>query len=48
MIKNRKRTREDVQRLQELRRSNAAQPMKNKSKYSRKLKHRSLLTFDHK
>ena len=40
MIKNRKRTREDVQRVQELRRSNAAQPMKNKSKYSRKLKHK--------
>jgi len=40
MIKNRKRTREDIQRVQELRRSNAAQPMKNKSKYSRKVKHR--------
>jgi len=46
MIKNRKRTREDIRRVQELRRSNAAQPMKNKSKYSRKLKHRSLLTSD--
>jgi hypothetical protein len=46
MIKNRKRTREDVQRIQELRRSNAAQPMKNKTKYSRKIKHRSLLTSD--
>jgi hypothetical protein len=46
MIKNRKRTREDIQRIQELRRSNAAQPMKNKSKYSRKIKHRSLLTSD--
>jgi hypothetical protein len=40
MIKNRKRTREDVQRVQELRRSNAATPMRNKSKYSRKVKHR--------
>ena len=40
MIKNRKRTREDIQRVQELRRSNAAQPMKNKTKYSRRVKHR--------
>lgn len=40
MIKNRKRTREDVQRVQELRRSNASSPMKNKTKYSRKDKHR--------
>ena len=46
MIKNRRRTREDIQRIQELRRSNAAQPMKNKSKYSRKIKHRSILTSD--
>jgi len=45
MIKNRKRTREDIQRLQELRRSNSATPHKNKSKYSRKNKHKSL-TFD--
>jgi hypothetical protein len=46
MIKNRKRTREDIQRVQELRRSNAAVPMRNKSKYTRKAKHRHL-TFDH-
>jgi hypothetical protein len=46
MIKNRKRTREDVQRIQELRRSNATTPMKNKAKYSRKPKHKHL-TFDY-
>jgi hypothetical protein len=46
MIKHRKRTREDIQRIQELRRSNAAMPMKNKTKYSRKPKHKNL-TFDY-
>jgi len=46
MIKNRKKSREDIQRMQDLRRSNAAMPHKNKSKYSRKMKHKSL-TFDH-
>jgi hypothetical protein len=46
MIRNRKRTREDIQRIQELRRSNAAMPMKNKTKYSRKAKHKNL-TFDY-
>lgn len=40
MIKHRKRTREDIQRIQELRRSNAAMPMRNKAKYTRKAKHR--------
>jgi len=40
MIKNRKRTREDMQRVQELRRSSASSPHKNKAKYSRKAKHR--------
>lgn len=40
MIKRRKRTREEVQYWQEVRRSNAATPHKNKSKYSRKAKHR--------
>jgi hypothetical protein len=40
MIKNRKRTREEVQYWQELRRSNAAQPHANKSKYTRKTKHK--------
>jgi hypothetical protein len=44
MIKNRKRTREDIQRVQELRRSNAARPMKNKSKYSRKVKYRGSIS----
>ena len=45
MIKNRKRTREEVQYWQDIRRSNASAPHKNKSKYSRKNKHKSL-TFD--
>lgn len=45
MIKTRKRTREEVQHWQELRRSNAAAPHKNKSKYTRKAKHKAL-TFD--
>ena len=45
MIKKRKRTREEVQYWQDLRKSNAAQPHKNKTKYSRKRKHKSL-TFD--
>jgi hypothetical protein len=46
MIKRRKRTREEIAYWQDLRRSNAAQPHKNKAKYSRKAKHKSL-TFDH-
>lgn len=46
MIKNRKRTREEVQYWQDLRRSSASSPHKNKKKYSRKDKHKSL-TFDH-
>ena len=29
-----------VKRIQELRRSNAAQPIRNKKKYNRKLKHK--------
>ena len=45
MIKRRKRTREEVQYWQELRRSNAATPHRNKAKYSRKPKHKHL-TFD--
>ena len=40
MIKTRKKTREEIQVLQDLRRSNAATPHKNKSKYSRKMKHK--------
>jgi hypothetical protein len=30
-----------VQRIQELRRSNAAQPIRNKKKYTRKIKHKN-------
>lgn len=40
MIKNRKRTRDEIQRTLELRRSNIATPHRNKAKYSRKPKHR--------
>lgn len=40
MIKRRKRTREEVQYWQDIRRSSAAAPHKNKAKYSRKPKHR--------
>jgi hypothetical protein len=32
---------EKVKRIQELRRSNAATPIKNKKKYSRKVKHKN-------
>jgi len=39
-IKKRKRTREEVQYWQELKRSNAASPHRNKSKYTRKAKHK--------
>ena len=41
-IKKRKRTKEEIQYWQDIRRSNAASPHKNKSKYSRKAKHRDL------
>ena len=40
MIKARKKTRDELQRTLELRRSSIAAPHKNKSKYSRKVKHR--------
>ena len=40
MIKTRRRTRDEVQRTLELRRSSIASPHKNKAKYSRKAKHR--------
>ncbi len=30
-----------VRRIQELRRSNAAQPVRNKKKYNRKIKHKN-------
>lgn len=46
MIKTRKKTREEIQALQDLRRSSAAQPHRNKAKYSRKPKHRSRLTSE--
>lgn len=41
MIKARKKTRDEVQRTLELRRSSIASPHKNKAKYSRKAKHRN-------
>jgi hypothetical protein len=37
-----KKTSEDLRRLMELRRSNAARPLRNKKKYSRKIKHKNL------
>ena len=40
MIKARKKTRDELQRTLELRRSSIAAPHKNKSQYSRKVKHR--------
>lgn len=40
MIKKRKKSREEIAYWQELRRSNAASPHKNKSKYTRKTKHK--------
>ena len=46
MIKTYKKSREEIQRIQDMRRSNAAQPMKNKAKYSRKIKHKSLTFSD--
>ena len=33
--------RDKVKRIQELRRSNAAQPIRNKKKYTRKIKHKN-------
>ena len=41
MIKARKKTRDELQRTLDLRRSSIASPHKNKSKYSRKAKHRN-------
>ena len=37
-----KKTADEIRRIQELRRSNAAQPLRNKKTYSRKLKHKKL------
>ena len=42
MIKKRKKSREEIQYWQDIRRSNAATPHKNKSKYSRKTKHKEM------
>lgn len=39
-IKHRKRTREEIRYWQEVKRSNAASPHKNLSKYTRKVKHK--------
>lgn len=38
----RKKTAEELRRLMELRRSNAARPLRNKKVYSRKVKHKKL------
>ena len=46
MIKASKRTRDQVQRTLELRRSSIASPHKNKSKYDRKIKHRNRFVTD--
>lgn len=40
MIKTRKKSREEIQYWQDIRKSNAATPHKNKAKYTRKAKHR--------
>ena len=40
MIKQRTKTREDVLRIQELRRSNASTKHRNKKNYTRKVKHK--------
>jgi hypothetical protein len=43
MMRNKpRRSSEQLQAVLELRRSNAAMPHKNKNKYSRKIKHKSL------
>jgi len=39
-----KKTREEIRRIQELRRSSAASPLRNKKAYSRKAKHKNKLT----
>ena len=39
MIKNRKRTREEIQRIQDLRRSNASARHRNRKVYTRKSKY---------
>lgn len=37
-----KKSSEELRRIMELRRSNAARPLRNKKKYSRKVKHKKL------
>jgi len=37
-----KKTQSEIRRIQELRRSNAAAPLRNKKTYSRKVKHKKL------
>jgi hypothetical protein len=37
-----KKTAEEIRRIQELRRSSAATPLRDKKKYSRKVKHKKL------
>lgn len=46
MIKASKRTRDQVQRTLELRRSSIAAPHRNKAKYTRKTKHRDRFVTD--
>ena len=41
-IKKRKRTKEEIQYWQDIRRSNAASPHRNKAKYTRKAKHKEM------
>jgi hypothetical protein len=40
-----KKTADQLRRLQELRRSNAATPLRNKKNYSRKVKHKKLTNY---
>ena len=42
MIKKMRRSPEAQRRIEELRRSNAAQPHKNKATYTRKVKHKGM------
>lgn len=42
MIQKRKKSRDEIQYWQDIRRSNAAAPHKNKKKYTRKAKHVAL------
>lgn len=46
MMKARKKTRDELQRTLDLRRSSIASPHKNKAKYSRKPKHRNRFVTD--